>query len=211
MAQRELPSASMIPSNSKAAPSTKIDERRLQKVTSGRVIKKKKGFFGRFKEDFVIEDRNNIGDYIVHDVLIPAIKGFLYDAVLGGLDMGLYGGLRGNRSNHSRGGFTNRTPYGRVVGGFVNNATRGVDRNSDRRDSDEILLESRGEAEEVLSEMIQQISDYGKVSVADFYDLLGEKSQYTDLKYGWTDLRSAKVDRVREGYFINLPRAKALD
>lgn len=207
MSQRELPSASMIPSNSKVAKSTKTVERRLQKVTSGRVIKKKKGFFGRFKEDFITEDRNNIGDYIVHDVLIPAIKDFLYDAAMGGLDMGLYGGRRGNRSSHNRGGFTNRTAYG----GFVNAATRVADRNSDRRDSDEILLESRGEAEEVLSEMIQQISDYGRVSVADFYDLLGEKSQYTDLKYGWTDLRSAKVDRVREGYFINLPRAKALD
>lgn len=33
---------------------------------------------------------------------------------------------------------------------------------------------------------------------------------YTDNKYGWTDLSSAQVERVRDGYVIRLPRATSL-
>jgi hypothetical protein len=49
------------------------------------------------------------------------------------------------------------------------------------------------------------------VSVADFYDLVGVDGTYTDNKYGWTNIRNAYVNRVRDGYVIKLPRAISLD
>ena len=55
------------------------------------------------------------------------------------------------------------------------------------------------------------IETYGLVSVADFYDLVGVTGDYTDNKYGWTDLRNANVIRVRDGYMIKLPRALLLN
>ena len=48
---------------------------------------------------------------------------------------------------------------------------------------------------------------YGIASVADLYDLAGITCRsYTANKYGWTDIRSAKVVRIRDGYILQLPR-----
>ena len=76
---------------------------------------------------------------------------------------------------------------------------------------DDIILESRGEAEDVLERMDELIATYQLVSVADFYDLVGVSGNYTDNKYGWTDIRNASVIRVRDGYMIKLPKALPLN
>jgi hypothetical protein len=80
-----------------------------------------------------------------------------------------------------------------------------------KHDFDEVVLESRGEAEEVLSNLVDSIIDYGQATVADFYDLVGIATNFVDGKWGWTDLRNASVSRVRGGYLINLPRTQPLD
>ena len=75
---------------------------------------------------------------------------------------------------------------------------------------DDIVLESRGEADAVLSRMDEIMEEYDIVRVADLYDLVGITGDYTDNKYGWTNIRDAKVVRVRDGYKIQLPRAMPL-
>ena len=62
-----------------------------------------------------------------------------------------------------------------------------------------------------MSRMDEIVGTYGTVSVADLYDLVGITGAYTDNKYGWTDIRSASVVRVRDGYMIKLPRALPLN
>ena len=59
--------------------------------------------------------------------------------------------------------------------------------------------------------MDELVSTYGLVSVADFFDLLGVTGNYTDNNYGWTDIRNAKVMRVKDGYMIKLPKALPLN
>ena len=73
------------------------------------------------------------------------------------------------------------------------------------------MLDNRGEAEEVLSRMDELIAAYGLVSVADLYDLVGITGDYTDNKYGWTDIRNASVVRVKNGYMIKMPKALPLN
>ena len=73
------------------------------------------------------------------------------------------------------------------------------------------MLETRGEAEDVLSRMDELIDTYGVVSVADLYDLVGISCNYTDNKYGWTNLRNAEPVRVRDGYMLKLPKALPID
>ena len=65
--------------------------------------------------------------------------------------------------------------------------------------------------EEVLSQMDNIIETYRMASVADLFDLVGESCNFTDQKYGWTNLRNAEVVRVRDGYMIKLPKALPLD
>ena len=43
-------------------------------------------------------------------------------------------------------------------------------------------------------------------SVADLYGLVGIDSEYTDNKYGWTNLSSASIKATRDGYILDLPR-----
>ena len=69
------------------------------------------------------------------------------------------------------------------------------------------MLETRGEAEEVLARMDELIDMYGQVSVADLYDLVGKTCEYTDNKYGWTNIRNAEPVRVRDGYLLKMPKA----
>ena len=77
--------------------------------------------------------------------------------------------------------------------------------------TNDIIIENRGEAEDVLSRMDELIDQYGLVSVADLYDLVGINGNYTDNKYGWFNIRTASVVRVRDGYMIKLPKAVPLN
>lgn len=79
-----------------------------------------------------------------------------------------------------------------------------------RHDFDEIILESRRKAEEVLSYLMDIIVDYGQVTVSDLYDYIGIQSNFTDEKYGWIDLRGSIPRRVRGGYSLDLPKPQLL-
>ena len=73
------------------------------------------------------------------------------------------------------------------------------------------MLNSRGEAEDVLMRMDELMETYGLVRVADLYDLVGITGNYTDNKYGWTNIRNAEIVRVNNGYMIRMPRAVPID
>ena len=48
--------------------------------------------------------------------------------------------------------------------------------------------------------------------IADYYDLAGLPSNvYTNTKYGWLDLKDAKVIDSMDGYKISLPKVLVLN
>ena len=183
-----------------------VPEKKVEKVISGTVKSKKKNEMQKFADVFISEDVSNVKSYILLDVLVPAIKKTISDIVTNGIDMILYGG----RSNDKKGSTASKVSYRSYY-----------ERGNDRRDYsssmktgynyDDIILDNRGEAEDVLSRMDELISTYGLVSVADLYDLVGITGNYTDNKYGWTDIRSASVIRVRDGYMLKLPKVLPLN
>ena len=59
--------------------------------------------------------------------------------------------------------------------------------------------------------MSDLIETYESVSVADLYDLVGKPCNYTDNKYGWTNIRNVEPVRVRDGYILKLPKAMPID
>jgi len=184
-----------------------VPEKKVEKVIAGTAKSKKKSDIRKFTDVFVSEDVNNVKSYILLEVLVPAIKKAISDIVTNGIDMLLYGETGKTKSNSTASKVSYRSYY---------------DERNGRRDYstvhtktgynyDDIILDNRGEAEEVLSRMDELISTYGLVSVADLYDLVGITGNYTDNKYGWTDIRSASVIRVRDGYMIKLPKALPLN
>jgi len=213
-----------FPSNSKSVKKenqqqSKIEDRKLEKVVSGTVKRQKQGLGKKIAETFLEDDTKSVSSYIFHDVLIPAAKSMICDIIgWGGFaEMFLFGGYRRGRSGGRRDNGRSYISYG----SYYRSTDRDRDRDRDRRDIsrasrarhdfDEIVLETRGEAETVLSHLVDLTIDYNQATVADLYDLVGITSNFTDNKYGWTDLGGAGVTRVRGGYLLDLPRTQLLD
>lgn len=181
------------------------EEKKVEKIISGQARAKKKSEFSKFANVFVSEDAGNVKSYILMEVLVPAVKKAVSDIVTNGIDMLLYGETGVHKRNGSSSKVSYRSYYDRSNRGTSSSRTR------NGYSYDDIILDNRGEAEEVLSRMDEIVATYGTVSVADLYDLVGITGAYTDNKYGWTDIRSASVVRVRDGYMIKLPRALPLN
>ena len=169
------------------------------------VITKPKSGFSKITNNIISDDARNVKSYIVEDVIIPELKKIISDAVKGAIDMILFGETRGKSRSGGSAAYVSYRDYSR----------RDDDRRSDSRtrtgySHDDIYLEDRAEAEEVLTRMDELIETYGQVSVADLYDLVGKSCEYTDNKYGWTNIRNAEPVRVRDGYLLKLPRALPL-
>ena len=79
-----------------------------------------------------------------------------------------------------------------------------------RHDFDEIVLDSRVEAEAVIDRLFDLVSRYESATVADLYEIVGLSSTHIDHKWGWTDLRGAGVSRIRDGYLLDLPEPHSL-
>ena len=182
------------------------EEKRITKPVAISAQVKKKSEARKLADIFISEDVDNVKSYIFMDVLVPAIKKAISDIVTDGVDMILYGSA--GRSRKSSGG--SKVSYS----GYY-------ERTRDRRDEprhspgifdyDTISVKYRGEAEEVLDRMEECIDTYQMVTVADMYDLFGITAPHTANKYGWTNLRNAKVVRTRDGYTLDLPKALPID
>lgn len=214
MEQKET-SRLTLPSNSISYKQNKdpVEEKqpiKLEKVVTSSVKVKKKGFVKRLFAKILADDAQNIKTFIVSDTIIPAIRNLIYDMSVGVLDMSLFGGTRSSRTRR-RDGNRSYVSYQ----SYYDNPKR--DRPSDRRERDsrdtldDIVFESRGEAEMVLTSMIDIIEEYNHVSISNFKELVGISDEFTDHQYGWKNLASAKVNRIRDGYVIDLPRPVLLD
>lgn len=178
------------------------DGKRAEKVVHGKV-KAKKNEMRKLADVFISEDAANVKNYILMDVLVPSIKKAIYDIIVNSLDMSLFG---------SRGNGGKRPTADKISYRDYNSVSRRDDRGSGSRTTtgysyDDIVLETRGEAEAVLARMDELMEEYEIVRVADLYDLVGVTGEYTDNKYGWTNIRNAEIVRVRDGYMIKMPRA----
>ena len=196
------------PANSKTQ-KLETKRERLDKVANGKV--QKRSLTKRFRDSFIANDGRSVGEYVFWDILVPSAKELLNELGRGALEMFLFGEKRGSRTR--RDGGTSYVSYGSLYRGGEAREPRRPEMSRGaraRHDFDEIVMDTRGQAEAVLSSLVDLVMDYGQATVADLYDLAGLESNYTDDKYGWTDLKDASVHRTRGGYILNLPKATAL-
>lgn len=200
-----------IPSNSdKAAQATKAHEPRVKKVTTGNVSRRKESTASKFKTAFFGEDVVSVKDYVIFDVMIPALKATISDMIGNGVNVLLFGEPARNKRN------------GKEARSYASYYRSDRDRDVVHRrsntirnafDFDDIVFDTRVDAEETISSLQDLAFDYGQATVADLYDLAGISATFTDDKWGWLkgDLRSATVRRIRDGYLLDLPRPTRLD
>lgn len=185
----------------------KADRKKVEPVVKGKVTKKKEPLGRKVVHTFVSEDSKGVGEYILYDVLIPAAKEMISDMVVGGVQMILFGEAKGRHTTRDKGrSYVSYSSLSREK------EPPRYDRNPrrDRYRFDEIVIESRGEAEEVLDHMVDYISEYDECPVSVLMELVGIDAKYTDNYYGWTELGRAGVEAVRGGYILDLPRPRKL-
>lgn len=183
-----------------------LQKKRVEKpVVSGRT-RTKKNEMRKFTNSFLADDLGSIGSWIKRDVFIPTVKRTFYDIIEGSLSKALFGGQGGSR---------NRSTADKVSYRDYSASSRRSDNyRSDTRsvlDYDDIIFDNRGDAEAVLTRMIEILDEYETVSVADLYELARiNNPPHTANKYGWDNLSKSYVDRNRDGYVIKLPRVIAI-
>lgn len=203
---REIPD---LPGNSykdRKQTENDVPRKTIKPVVEHAAVKRKKGFGRKLKDLVVDDDSKSVGDYILYDVLIPAAKDMISEAVTGGLEMVLFGERRSSSSqSRKHSPYVSYDRYSRE--NVQRKPTRVRETRPIREYNDDIILGSRGEATEVLGRMTDIIEEYSFVSVADLYDMVRIPSRFTDNKFGWTDLSNAIIRRVRDGYLLDLPPA----
>lgn len=180
-------------------------DKKVEKVVQGAVKTRKKSNTQRLLDTFISEDLSNVRDYVVLDVIVPLIKKAAYEGLTKTLDMVLYGET--NRSTKSSP--ASRVSYGRCYG--KDERAKPQPRTRNAYEYDDIVFETRGDAEDVLSRMDEIIALYGIANLADLCDMSGMDTRWTDNKYGWTDIRHANIERTREGYIIKFPKISPLN
>lgn len=193
-------------------------EKKIEKVVTGTVARRKKPLGKRFMETFVGGEAKGVGHYILFDVLIPAAKDVFADAVSQGIERMLFGDARSSsrRTGLRPGGSTGHVSYNKYSSrppwrSDKKDEPRISHRARASHDFDEIILATRAEAEEVIGRLFDLVGQYEQATVADLYDLVGITSNFTDEKWGWTDIRGAGATRVTNGYLLDLPRPEPLD
>lgn len=194
-------------------------EKKVEKVISGKVIRRKKPLRKRFADVFIGGDARSVGQYVMYDVLLPAAKDAVADAFSQGIERMLFGETRRSGPSRAR----NRASNGYVsYNRFSSNNTPPWDDRRPQRqltrkarakhDFDEVILDTRAEAEQVIDQLFSLISQYEVATVADLYNLIGASPSYTDRAWGWTDLRGAGATRLTGGgYLLDLPPTEPLE
>lgn len=184
-------------------------------ITSKKATLRKKSPLVRFREVFFGDDARSVASYVAQDVLLPAAKDMISDAVTQTVERILFGDSSPSRRGTSRSSNASYTPYHRASANYKK-SNGPSDRRGDRRkraahDFDDIEFDTRAEAEVVLDRLYDLVNDYDYATVSDLYDLVGIDAKFTDENYGWYDLRGSTIRRIRTGYILDLPKPEVLE
>ena len=207
--KKEIINKEKFPGNRKTT-----DKIVTKKVTKAVVVEKNKPLLARLFGNQLQE----VGMYILWDVLLPAAKSTISDIISNGIEMMLYGEpgttrRRGGRLHRDRDrsyvSYNNMYDKPGRRGRQQKQESRGRERS--RHQFDDIIIESKPEAEEVLTVLVEAIEMYESCAVADLYEAVGLPTDFTDHKWGWFNLSSAYVKRDRYGYSLVLPKPEPLE
>lgn len=155
----------------------------------------------------VSEDAKSVGNYVLVDIIIPKIKELITTGFKYAIDFVFYG-TKGTKSNKPGIGTVSyssfySSPTYQQPGSYSNPM---VSRPNNIFTINEIVFPDREDAEKVLLALNDTIMKYGCANVGDFYDFINKPHSFTDLKYGWRDLRDAEIIRVSDGFTIRFPK-----
>lgn len=189
-----------------------IQRKKLDAVGTGRSKPMKQPFLKRLKNTFIDDDftSTNLKDYVVKDVVAPAIQNAILDGVNGALEMAFGIGIVRRGTKRVGGVISSRTQY-RNSGNSrtISNGSASVSSQSaasERRSKSTFepqMKDNKKEAEDImisLEALLEEQPDAG-VSVSDYYDAFGITTEHTDNKYGWYDLSGMRLQEIRNAFY----------
>ena len=178
---------------------------------------RKKTFKDKLRASFIGSDANSIGEYLLFNILVPAIKNTAYNLINSSASMFILG--NGQPQQY----YDNRRPgsyvsYNYVASrpGFGNNGSYNYGAPAANVDSfRNISYATKAQADSVLSDMLDYIYSYNYVTVAKYYGLsgLGSQATYQDEAWGWYSLNEvASVPSSNEPgrWILTLPKARPI-
>lgn len=202
------------------------EKKPFDSVVSSQPTKVKRSLFGRFVTGVAgPEGLPGIGSYVNEEIIKPAIKNIIVDAVTSGINMVMYGerGGGGNRGRHTP--YSGASRQGGAYRPNTNYSSNYRSQPSDRQEQpermaaraarigvDEYVIADRFDAAQVLTSLTEYADRYDAVSVADYYDLIAVQPQFTDNNHGWTidTITRASIVPVRGGYVIKFPPVEVI-
>lgn len=189
------------------------EEPEIDTIVSEGVTVKKPSRLKRFRRSFIAGDASSVGEHVFWNLLLPAAKDALSDMGSTFIDMMIYGEKRVHARNPAAPaqglGSNSKINYGgistgsRVVFSPAQAAQDPV--NQGRFSPNDIQVPTRAQAEAIIAKMFDVLEKYKVVTVAQLYSMVNITPDYPDYKWGWTNLDSADIKRVRNGVLLVLP------
>lgn len=179
----------------------------VEEASGGSVVRnkasiRKKTFGDKIRGEFFEGEVDSIGEHVLNNILIPAIKDTIYNVIDGAISGLFYGNSRGNKYSSSQN--RNYTSYSRP------SQTRNQYRAQPERGGTRAPVyeyQCEDDALDVLERMNDILGESYFCTLADYIVASGDNPDAYDYAWGWDDLRTAIVKRSRNGYFyIDLPR-----
>lgn len=183
-------------------PKTNKQPAEIKKPDVQAVVVKKSGFQKFSEETNFKENAKNAGQFILRDVILPALKKTIDDIVCGGIKTMLYGENANIRNMSNNNG---HIPYSSISTGqngratYVSNSTR-------RAMNDNVAFLSKTDAIDALEYLSDVVREDGQCTVAQLYELGHTTPDYTDHYYGWKDLRGVDVVPYLDKWILSLPK-----
>lgn len=192
------------------------EKKELERIVMAEPKKVKRTLLGRLITGVAgPEGLPGIGAYVNEEIIKPAIKNIIVDAVTSGINMVMYG-ERGGSSRQRSYNHQVRSNYRPSTNYSSNYRAAEPERvahvRTPRNQVEEYIIGDRLDAAHVLTSLKENADRYDSVSVADYYDLIGVPTKFTDNNYGWTfdSIVHATVVPVRNGYTIKFPPTEVI-
>lgn len=217
----DFPSNNPKTTNQIQKPQSKEQRPKVEPVIKGKAHTKRRTTKTILQAIFASQDADTVRDYIVFDIVIPKAKNVIADLGNSILNAILFGDSGPSRvTPFGQGSGAQRVSYNSYSSGRqdnpqrYSNQQRRVNSNDPRNRAifEDVVFDSKIDADAVLDKLNEMINTYGVVSVNDAYDACDLSAPYTYNNYGWTSLSSAYVDRDHRGQWcIHFPLALPID
>lgn len=171
------------------------------------VTKKKKSFGQRFKEAFIGQSVGSVTDYVLWEVIVPYVKKLLAESAQTAINLALFGDAKPKWKMNGRSHTEMASVYNERNSANNRRRTR-----TNRPNVQDFLFPSEEQAIRVLESLMEEVGEYGVVTLAEFYSEVNEPVVPVDSKWGWHSLDGTDVSEIPgEGWVLDLPPAKPID